>query len=206
MERKSFQNIEFKALEDGRTIEGYGAVFGNLDSHGDIIVPGAFKSSERVPRMLWQHDFSTPIGIWESVVEDDHGLRVTGKFANTQKANEALELIKMGAVGGLSIGYRTIQSEDTRAGRMLKQIDLYEISVVTLGSNDQALIDTVKAASMTIREAEERLRDAGFSSTVAKKLLSGGFSALSPQRDAEELELEEVKKLLQERNYIISTI
>ena len=206
MERKSFNDFEFKALDDGKTIEGYGAVFGNVDSHGDIILPGAFKNNKRNPKMLWQHRFDEPIGIWTAVIEDQKGLRVTGTFANTQKANEALELIKLGAVSGLSIGYRTIKSEDSLNGeRLLHEVDLYEISIVTLGSNELATIDAVKAAAMTKRDIEEKLRDAGFSANVAKKLISGGFEALSPQRDAEELELEEVKKLLQER-INISTI
>ena len=207
MERKNFAEFEFKALDDDAlTITGYGSVFGNLDSHGDIVQAGAFLNSKRKPKMLWQHRFDDPIGVWTDVKEDNHGLHVTGKFANTQKAMEVRELIKIGAVSGLSIGYRTLQSEDTKQGRVLKELDLYEISIVTLGSNELATIDTVKAAEMTKRELEDRLRDSGFSSSVAKKIISGGYNALQSSRDVEDAEAKEIEQFNELKKLLTSRV
>ena len=107
--------------EDG-TITGYGSVFGNIDSYGDTVAPGAFRKTildsktgaKSWPAMLLQHGDNTadgqmPVGIWTRMEEDDNGLRLEGKLANTKRGRDALALLKMKprpALDGLSIGYR----------------------------------------------------------------------------------------------------
>ncbi len=170
--------------EEG-TFTGYGAVFGNIDSHGDIIEKGAFKNSLRewegkgkLPKMLLQHggffgpvDDMLPVGKWTSMEENSKGLKVEGKlFAlNTDRGALIYEGLKTGELDGLSIGFR---SKKHRMGtkpqdptRWLEEIDLREVSIVTWGSNDRALIGQVKSADIdalnSLSDFEEFLREAG---------------------------------------------
>lgn len=190
---------------DAMTFAGYAAVFGNVDGYGDIIQKGAFKESIRAakkanrwPAMLLQHGGITsedlmPIGIWTSMEEDDTGLLVEGKLADTDRGREVYSLLKMQprpALNGLSIGYIprewSMGSEPGQARRTLKKVDLIEVSLVTFPANELARIQSVKS-DLTIRDAERALRDAGFSRSEAKAILARGYGALS-LRDADEIE------------------
>lgn len=187
METK-FLSLEWKA-DDAGTIEGYGSVFDTVDQGGDIVAPGAFTSSLRAGRkakMLLQHDPSDVIGVWDEMEEDEKGLRVKGRILTTvRKGAEAHELVKAGALDGLSIGYRTIKSMDRNGKRVILQADLWEVSLVTFPMNEMARIDAVKAAEMTEREMERMLtRDAGLSRSVALRLMGGGYDAVKAMRDA----------------------
>ena len=118
---------------------GYASVFHVRDDAGDIVLPGAFKRtlSRHGPaavRMLWQHDVRRPIGIWREIREDERGLFVRGQLALSSAAGrEAAELVKIGAVDGLSIGFRTIRAsrDRLRKARLLHEVELWEISLVT---------------------------------------------------------------------------
>lgn len=135
-------------------IKGYASIFNILDNQGDRIAPGAFtktltawRQKRKGPKMLWQHDTKQPIGIWTFLQEDRHGLYVEGRLAlGTFKADEAYLLLKEGVLDNLSIGFRTIQSiPDKKAGsRLLLDIDLVEISLVTFGANSKATIHHIK--------------------------------------------------------------
>ena len=181
-------SFEFKFLaenSDAGTIEGYGSVFGNADSHGDVIMRGAFNETlqKRTPKMLWQHRMDRPIGVWDEVREDDLGLYVKGRIiTKTQLGAETVELIKAGVVSGLSIGYRTTDAEYRGELRMLKAVDLYEISTVTLGSNELATITGAKSIE-TERDLERALLEQGLSRKVAKAIAAQGKAFLE-QRDA----------------------
>lgn len=186
--------IEFdgKAVRDDGTFTGYASKFGVIDSYRDIVAPGAFKSSlEARPahrvKMLWQHDASQPIGVWDTMGEDKQGLVATGRLAlDTVKGREAYSLMKMGAVDGLSIGFITKTEEmDRQSGiRTLKSVNLMEVSLVTFPANAEATITNVKGSDMTEREFERALRDAGFSVSEAKTIVAHGFKALKRERDA----------------------
>lgn len=191
-ERKSL-SFEFKAVADGDgTFTGYGAVVGNVDQGGDIIRQGAFADSlsawrtkGRMPPMLWQHNTDQPIGVWQSMSEDGHGLLVNGKLTKgVQCADEAYALLKDGALDGLSIGYQTVDAEyDSDLGiRSLNKLNLMECSIVSIPMNDAAGITAVKALGVkTIREFEDFLREAGFSNAQAKAIASRGFKASEPR-------------------------
>ena len=173
---------EIKASAEG-VIEGYGSVFGNVDSYGDIVMPGAFevtlRSAPRLPAMLWQHDAAEPIGVWSEMREDKRGLWVKGQLAlGTQRGREALELIQLGALTGLSIGYRTVKSTyDEQTGvRSLSELELWEVSPVTFPANEAARITGAKASEIaSIKDFERFLRDAGFSRKEAKRIAAQGF-------------------------------
>lgn len=165
------------------TISGYGSVFGNVDNGGDVVMPGAFKeciASGRKPKMLWQHDPSQPIGTWDEVVEDERGLRMRGRISKrATKGSEVAELVKMGAIDGLSIGYRTQEYEmDMDTGtRKLTKLDLPETSVVTFPMNTLASIYAMKADEMTERDLERVLKDLGHSNRMAKAMAGGAWKA-----------------------------
>lgn len=188
MEHKHL-SLELKATAEG-VIEGYGSIFGNIDQGGDLILPGAFSSSlksGRKVKMLREHCPDDLIGVWDEVTEDANGLRVKGRLLLTiDDGRNAFELVKSGALDGLSIGYRTVESEYNNSGnRLLKQVDLWEVSLVTFGMNELARIDAVKAAEMSERDLERLLtRDAGLSRSIARKLMAGGYDAIKAMRDA----------------------
>ena len=195
MDTKRFNvAAEIKAVDDSGVIEGYGSVFGNLDSYSDIVAPGAFaksleeaKASGRMPALLWQHNPEEPIGVWTEMREDDRGLFVKGKLAETQRGKEARELIKLGALTGLSIGYttRTYQVDRENDSRVLTDVQLWEVSPVTFPANSEARITGVKADAISSPKDFERfLRDAGFSRREAKQITAHGFGD-SDLRDAE---------------------
>ena len=179
---------------------GYGAVFGNVDSWGDIVAKGAFgasiksaKSSGKWPAMLASHNgYNFPIGVWVDMKEDDHGLWVEGKLANTERGREVYELLKMQprpAISGLSIGYvakdyslhQRTKAEEPR--RTLKTVDLLEVSFVTWPANDKARVVNVKS-ELNPREIEDGLREAGLSRADSVKAVAVFKTLL--QRDAEE--------------------
>ena len=183
---------EFKANQDApRVFEGYGSVYGVIDAYGDIVERGAFAETLRksedsgvMPAMLWQHNSASPIGVWTSMTEDDYGLHVVGELADTVLGNEAYTLMKMGALSGLSIGYSVVREEYDRGrdARLLKQINLWEVSPVTFPANGDARVEAVKTTDSSYRGLERILRDVGFSRSESKLIASRGLGAL---REAE---------------------
>ena len=175
---------EIKANGEGG-FEGYGSVFGNVDLGGDVVLKGAFAESlkERTPAMLWSHDPSQVAGVYTKAFEDDNGLVVRGEFADTDLGRTTRTLVKMGAVSGLSIGFSTKDYEYTKDGeRLIKQADLFEVSLVAMPMNESARINMVKSyTGGSEREIELLLRDAGASSKHAKTVVSQIFT-----RDAED--------------------
>ena len=162
--------LELKMLAEAETEEygtftGYGAVFGNIDSHKDVITKGAFArtlNSGRKIAFLWQHDQKSPIGVFDSIEEDEFGLKVRGRFAlGTTKGREAYELVKMGALDGLSIGYvATKKSLDKKSGvRTLSELKVFEISAVTIGSNELATMRAVKSGNQSEEKKDAELAE-----------------------------------------------
>ncbi len=182
--------LEIKSLTDEGVIEGYASIFSNVDYGGDKVMPGAFVESlaksrqhGRTVKMLWNHDPSQPIGVWEDLAEDGKGLRGRGRLVmEVPKAREAHALMKAGAIGGLSIGYRTIKAEPDGNVRLLKQVDLFEVSLVTFPMNDRARLTAVKADGieeiveklaagdrLTEREFERMAKGLGLSNSQAER-------------------------------------
>jgi HK97 family phage prohead protease len=145
--------LHLKELSSDGMFSGYASVFGQVDAHDETVAAGAFtktlsawRQSGRSPAMLWMHDPAQPIGVWLSLREDGNGLAVDGRLAlRTQKGAEAHELLRLGALTGLSIGYRVVASQidATKKIRTLKEIELFEISLVTFPANDEARVERV---------------------------------------------------------------
>lgn len=196
MDELSFKSLALeikRAPDDAGSFEGYASVFGEVDLGLDSVQPGAFADSLRSGRkvkLLWQHDMGDPIGVWDEIREDGTGLYVKGRLlADVQKGREAMALLRAGAIDSMSIGYRTIEEEYADGGRvrLLKKIDLFEISLVTFPMLPAAKVTGVKSIT-TEREYERFLRDAGFSRSEAVALTSHGFKGLSGRRDADSAE------------------
>lgn len=181
--------------EDEGSFEGYASIFGNKDLGNDVVVEGAFAKSisrrgAKGVKMLYQHDAKQPIGVYDEIVEDDRGLRVKGRLAlGTQRGREVFELMKMGAIDGLSIGYKVdakgYSYDDRGKRRMLKEVDLMEISAVTFPMNPRARVQAVKS-DRTVREWEEILRDAGDLSRQEAKVAAAAVAKSLSQRDADD--------------------
>lgn len=195
--------LNLKSVSDSGEFEGYGSVFGVKDSHDDVVVPGAFtttlqKWSEKkaLPALLWQHRMDEPIGVYTEMKEDDVGLYVRGRLLvdDDPLAKRAHAHMKAGSLTGLSIGYilKDWEYDREKGVFLLKEIDLWEVSLVTFPCNDEARISDVKNAlargEIPDQKIIERvLRDVGLSRTQAKAFMAGGYGALS-LRDAEDVD------------------
>ena len=135
------ETLEVAETESGGTeISGYASLFGDPDQGGDVVMKGAYADSlndvaatGRSIKMLWQHDPTQPIGVWDQVREDAKGLWVKGRIlTEVAKGREAAALIGAGAIDGLSIGYRTVKAtKNTKGQRLLSELELWEVSLVT---------------------------------------------------------------------------
>ncbi len=183
-----------EAAADGTlgVIEGYGSVFDVEDWYGHVVRKGAFtatlaqaKADGRAPAMLWQHRASEPVGVWDELREDDRGLYVRGRIADTTLGRDAYTLLGLGALDGLSIGYTATKwaIDEKQDILELLEVDLWEVSPVTFPANEQARISDVKHGVPTERELERALRATGCSRATAKQILAHGFR--QAQRDAD---------------------
>jgi len=205
-------DVKFSA-DDGKlgSFEGYGAVFGNMDSHGDVIEPGAFAKSlldlqregRPLPAMYKQHGMLTgnrhePIGVWDAMSEDSNGLYVKGRLVglDTEQGKWTYAQMKEGALKGLSIGYKIPPHGSKRGSgkpgepaRYIKSVILREVSIVDNASNALAQVYAMKARDnfspsyevTTIREFEAFLRDVGGFSHQAAKAIAAGGFKASPE-------------------------
>lgn len=221
-----FREVKFAAdsSQTNMTFSGYGAVFDNVDAGGDVIRRGAFsetiaeaKKTGRYPAMLEQHGGMgmsaadlTPVGIWLDMSEDEIGLKVEGKFADTSRGRDLYTLMKMTprpAIDGLSIGFRPrdyemrAKPEDPR--RTLKKVHLIEISPVTFPMNSKARVANVKSGELTERDFERFLtQDAGMSRSEARIVINHGFKSLLSMQDAGG-ELSEIASMIERNTQIL---
>lgn len=213
--------LKIKSVSETGEFEGYGSVFGVEDSYGDAVMKGAFLRSltewaakGRLPSMLWQHQMSEPIGIYTEMKEDEHGLYVKGRLLidDDPLAKRAYAHLKAGSLGGLSIGYilRDYEYDKSLGIYKLKDIDLWEVSLVTFPANEEAQVTNVKTMlqngeTPSPSNVEKALREAlGFSRTQAKAFMAKGYSALDqrevePDQDALQ-SLKDLKNIFAEGN------
>lgn len=144
-----YSPLSLKNIEENGLFSGYASVFNVVDKQNDLILPGAFKENlnKNKIKLLWQHDPSDPIGNIVDIYENDVGLYITAHLLlGVQKAKEAYLMLKAGTIDGLSIGYIPIKHDiDHETGaRILKQVELWEISLVTFPANSAAQVINVK--------------------------------------------------------------
>jgi len=191
MQTKAFStDFEIKDAAGVGSFKGYASTFGNLDRSDDIVERGAFGviNPKRV-RLLWQHKQSEPIGVWDTLREDDRGLYSEGRLnLKSARGQEAYELLKMGGLNELSIGFETVASERVsvkgKTARKLKKVNLFEISLVSIPANPEARVTDVKALDaatadmLTVRDFERALRDAGLSRKMAQIIAAEGLGGV----------------------------
>lgn len=179
--------------------EGYANTFDYKDHAGDITQKGAFIKSLKthaengtMPALLWQHDMKSPIGVWLEMREDEKGLWAKGQLTKgVRKADEALLLLKAGALKGLSIGYFPEDEEydHDKKANLLKQVNLLETSLVTFACNDQSMVESVKQRfkhndTPTAQEVESALEEMGFSKLHASQIVSFGYKNTFEEYDS----------------------
>ncbi len=199
MKTKDFA-FKVKAAGESGQIEGYASVFGNRDSYNEVVMPGAFadslarhKREGTYPLMLWQHNPDEPIGVWEEMSDDGKGLWGKGQLLQgVRRADEAIIMLKAGAIQGMSIGYREVDVEPAKDGeaRKLIKLDLLEASIVSFPANRRARVESVKSETMmadfakrlrdgdppSIKEFEDILREAGVPKAMAVQIASVGYA------------------------------
>lgn len=208
--------FKVQTVDETRSFSGHGSVFD--DPHPtsswalpsdwqDVMKPGAFRKTladhkklGTQPAMLFQHDCDNVIGAYSTVVEDADGLLVEGKIAqsaHTPAGGDIYELMAMGGLGGLSIGFMPtkVKMDEKARTREILEVSLHELSVVTMPGQASARVADVKALRSNPaelkRHLEDALRDAGLSRTEAKAFLADGFRALD-LRDADQVDLQAV--------------
>lgn len=204
--------LTLKSVSDTGEFDGYGSVFGVKDSYADIVMPGAFQKSlaawqekGRLPALLWQHNMAEPIGLYTEMREDATGLYVRGRLLieDDPLAKRAHAHMKAGSLSGLSIGYllNDYEYDKDKSAFLLKEIDLWEVSLVTFPANDEARIADVK--SLLARgetpppsKVERALREVGFSGSQAKAFMAKGYSAISPREAGADEALKSLKSLI----------
>lgn len=153
MKKLEFRNFEIKSLDtmpNGEMfIEGYGAIFGNVDSYEDIIEKGAFSKtlSENKGRIAfcYQHEIDEPIGKIEDIKEDNIGLWLRVRISDA--CEEIKTKLKEGILKEMSVGFQTIvsQYDENTDIRTIKEVKLWEVSLVTIAANPLAVVMQLKS-------------------------------------------------------------
>lgn len=213
---KQFKEFAVKELSyngESRTISGYAAVFNNRDKAGDILLKGCFAKSiqDRGPEsqandkiiMLWQHDQHEPIGKISVLTEDEKGLYFEAVIDDVERGNQAIKQLESGTLNQFSIGYSYVwekcEYDQERDAFIVKEVVLYEISVVSIGCNGETEYLGLKSEStdpyeemkneiesaikgLPIRKKEE------IQTLVRKALSLGQFKPEVPRKEVEPLE------------------
>ncbi len=154
--------------DDNRTIKGYASVFSNLDSDNDIIKSGAFKKTikEMGPegrdavKLCAQHDLGRPVAKMISLKEDSHGLYMEAKFGTHRDGEDYYRMAKEGIINEFSVGFGPVSKEDnSKGGYDFSEVKLYEVSMVTIAANDQAVVTEVKSATAGVEGLIKQVKD-----------------------------------------------
>ncbi|OHV12125.1 HK97 family phage prohead protease [Kushneria phosphatilytica] len=161
-------HVKFEDGDEG-TFEGYASVFGNKDSHGDVVTQGAFapalEKGSNVGMFFNHASFDLPVGKWLDLHEDEYGLYAKGELTpGMQQSSDLRAAMKHETVGGLSVGFTVNMSdvEESDTGLVFSSIDtLREISLCTWPANERARVSSVKSLDgvETIKDIEDWLRE-----------------------------------------------
>lgn len=208
--------LKFVASDIPGEVEGYGAVFGNRDSHGDVIMPGAFgavlaehKARGTMPTLYVEHGPALggsmlPDGVWTEMAEDDRGLRLKGRISalDTDHGRRIRALVQDGALHGMSIGFKVgpgnavfgKKSDEPR--RSIKSFEaLYEVSLVTSPSNTLAKIESIKSV-MALADRDRAVNGARAALMLHTASLNGGDSPTADERTELLTHLQDVHEAL----------
>jgi HK97 family phage prohead protease len=162
--------FETRAKDDGAGLSGYVSTFNKVDSYGTAFAPGSFTKTlqergDKIP-ILYNHDPGINVGIPESLATDAMGLKVDAHiFDDGADGTTLSRRLRAGARYGLSFGFRTLRDRAAMEGdqldmaqaldasfwdgiRVIEEVKLYEVSVVTFPANDAAQITAVRQTAM----------------------------------------------------------
>ena len=160
------QEIRATDSDDKGVIEGYVAVWDTVDSYNSRFQRGCFKKTieNRMHKIkvLWNHDTGQPIGKLTEIREDDHGLFIRAKLVDgVAKADEALQLIKAGAVDCFSFGFRTVKQKFDQGIQVITEVMLGEVSPVVFEANPASQITGVRSEDFNDTVEADDLRRRG---------------------------------------------
>lgn len=184
-------------LEEGN-FRGIASVFGIIVQSWmpTVIESGAFtktlkENGDRI-KILHQHDPFEPVGKPTSLFETELGLEIAGKVSQTTRGKDDLILMRDGVLDELSIGFDPIkwEMEKNVAGeviRHIKELRLWEVSLVTFAANPFAKVMSVHAQSDSLDSILEQLlaavpleaHEGKVLSVKNKKLLENALAALT---------------------------
>ena len=152
-----YKTFEIKADEAG-TISGFFSTYDREpDSYGDIVAPGAFTDTIKAREesghpfpLCWGHDLDQIIGKVDSIKDTEKGPLMTASFFDTPRAQEVREIVKSGVVYQFSFAYDvkdagTVTLEDGTKVNELRKLDLFEISIVPIPANQNAVMTEIKS-------------------------------------------------------------
>lgn len=166
-----FKKMELK--EDNGIICGYFSTYEKTpDSYGDIITPGAFtktiekrKESGHPFPLCFNHDFSSIIGAVKNIEDTDKGVYIEAEFLDTQLAQDVRKMLKSGAIYQFSFAYDVIEAhkpneEEKAAGvtNVLDELEVFEISVVTVPANQNAVATEIKSADLETKQGKRNAK------------------------------------------------
>ena len=194
----SLANIEYKSAEDNADIlhiRAYALAFNNVDSYGDVIVPGAldnFIKSEDFNRMhlCYQHKQDVVIGVIKDAGVDEKGMWIEADILPTTQGKDVQLLIKAGAVREFSIGYWVNKCRfERRDGyqyeiRVLEDIGIYEVSPVTFAANPEAVLIDAKNEEREVEEKTINKQDMENKELEMKQAFESAQNEIKAAKDA----------------------
>jgi hypothetical protein len=177
MKHKYKEFALIKSTEDDEknagTISGYFSTYDRIpDAYGDVIAPGAFtetikkreESGHPFP-LCWNHDLNQIIGKVDSIEDDEKGPLMTASFFNTPLAQEKRELVKSGVVYQFSFAYDVLEAGPTELkdgikAYELKKLDLFEVSIVPIPANQNAVMTDIKSGRRNSKADEDKIKQA----------------------------------------------
>ena len=181
--KKAVSGAPVDMADDSRTVTVYYSAFGNVDSDGDIIMPGAFTKSikENGPQAknriwhLFNHSTDKPVSKPFDLKEDAFGLLARVKMPNTTLGRDTYELYKDGHITEHSIGFQTVKSQAKQAANEITEIKLFEGSSVLWGANPNTPTVNVKSEMKSevmdnISKTIKSLRDGKFTDATFELL------------------------------------
>ena len=195
MDHKYKEFTLVKSADDAGTISGYFSTYDRTpDSYGDIIAPGAFTETIKAREesghpfpLCWNHDLDQIIGKVDSIQDNEKGPLMTASFFNTPLAQEKREIVKSGCVYQFSFAYdireaEEVELEDGTKANELRKLDLYEVSIVPIPANQNAVMTEVKSEEKSGRRNSAKDADA---IREAITLLQGVLGELEDGEDEE---------------------
>jgi HK97 family phage prohead protease len=209
---------EVKVADDGRTVSGYAAIWGNVDDAGDMLIKGCCAKSitERGPGsntnrkiiFLWMHDTEDPLGRITKLVEDDKGLYFEAEVDKIPQGDRCIEQLSSGTLNQFSIGYMYVwdkcEWDSAREAFIVKEINLFEISVVSFGCNEETGFEGMKSGQLEsernklIRDTDKALKSLPYEDQIKIRQLISKHIALNevkPGRPLDDQEPQEESQL-----------